>query len=172
MRNVSAKQINNLQLSKNKSGSNIDPWRWPQITFPGSKNVLSKLTLKVETEPEINHIFFKIKPVQFPDWKPLAILSANNYKQEFVENNVQNWCTNDYLFHKLRDFFYVRVTSYFLLHGIRVNFYVTNYLFRELGVYCRLCKVSQLYPRYISMTCSLRNKGFLTSYSSAIYYSV
>ena len=173
MRHVSAKQINNLQLSKNKSGSNIDPWRSLQVTFPWSKDFLSILSLKVEIEPEINHIFFKIKPVQFPDWKPLAILSVNNYKQDFVENDVQNWCTNHYLFYKLRDFSYIRVTSYFLLHGIRVTFYVTSYcLFYEYGVYCWLCKVSPLYPLYISLTCSLQNKETLASYSSAIYYSV
>lgn len=77
--------------------------------------------------------FFKIKPVQFPDWKPLAILSANNYKQEFVENDVQNWCTNDYLFHKLRDFFYVRVTSYFYCTEYELIFTLQTTYFASWG---------------------------------------
>ena len=99
--------------NKNKSGPNIDPWGMLQVRFPGSQNFLSILTLKVLPDKyDSNHeitfsenpmhpIFLRsiswsivskafcksinIKPVYFPDSKPLFILSVNNVKQEFVE---------------------------------------------------------------------------------------
>ena len=89
-----------------------------QVRFPGSENFLSMLTLKVLPDKyDSNHeiIFFEnllhpillrgiswstvwkafcksinIKPVYFPDSKPLFILSVNNVKQEFVENDFRD----------------------------------------------------------------------------------
>ena len=103
-----------LTYNKNKSGPNIDPWGTPQERFPRSKNFLSVLTLKVLPDKyDSNHeiVFFRkynashqvfhdlvyqkkervsIKPVYFPDSKPLFILSVNNVKQEFVEKDFRN----------------------------------------------------------------------------------
>ena len=107
-----------LTYNKNKSGANIDPWGTPQVRFIGSENFLSILTLKVLphkydsnheitfSENPMHPIFLRsiswsivskafcksinIKPVYFPDSKPLFILSVNNVKQEFVENDFRN----------------------------------------------------------------------------------
>ena len=131
MRHVSANQINNLQLSKNKSGSNIDPWRSPQITFPVSKNVLSKLTLKVEIEPEINHIFLKLNPCNFHienHWQfcQLTIISKNSSKMMYKIDVLMTICfisCEIFFTYELQAIFYC--TEYELIFTLQTTYFAS-----------------------------------------------
>ena len=107
-----------LTYNKNKSGPNMDLWGTLQARFSVSENFLSIFTLKFlpdiydpnhETaisETPMHPIFLRsisrsivskafgksvhIKLVSFPGSKPLLILSVNNVKQEFVQNDFRN----------------------------------------------------------------------------------
>ena len=73
-----------------------------EITF--SENPMHPIFLRSISWSIVPKAFFKsviIKPVYFPDSKPLSILSVNNVKQEFVENDFQNpdWCLYKILFY-------------------------------------------------------------------------
>ena len=115
-----------LTYSKNRNGPNIDPWGTLQVRFPRSENFFININFKdsswwIRFRPW-NYFFRKsnashflrsiswsivskafcksinIKPVYFPDSKPLFILSVNNVKQEFVENDFRN---PDWYLHKI-----------------------------------------------------------------------
>ena len=79
--------------------------------------------------------------------------------------------TSYYLLHKLRVTFYIRVTSYYLLHELKVKFIIrvrSYYLSHELGLSCWLRKFSLLDQLFTK--CSLQNQVFLVSYYWAIYF--